>query len=93
MVYSCCFCLGGNLDTPPKKFNINYKCHITICHSTKQQIPNNETQSSPCSGCGSVGRLAVSDRRGPRFKSSQQQNLYVLLTVLNKEKEAGNGPD
>ena len=51
------------------------------------------------SGCGAVGRVVVSNTRGPRFKSSHRQlllNIYLLLTVCrkdeNKEKEARNGP-
>ena len=46
------------------------------------------------SGCGSVGRVAASDSRGRRFKSSHRQK--IILTVYcrlfwkdeNKEKEA-----
>ena len=31
------------------------------------------------SGCGSVGRAAASDTRGPRFESSHQQNLFISI--------------
>ena len=51
------------------------------------------------SGCGSVGRAAASNTRGPGFESSHRQNLlnvYLLSTVLKKtkikKKEARNGP-
>ena len=54
------------------------------------------------SGCGSVGRAAAFNTRGPRFDSSHRQkfiytlNICLLSTVYwkdeNKEKEAGNGP-
>ena len=36
------------------------------------------------SGCGAVGGAVASDTRGPRFKSSHRQNLYVLSTVLKR---------
>ena len=49
----------------------------------------------------SVSRAVASNARGPRFKSSYQQNIKLDIYVLtvnyiektkNKEKEAGNGP-
>ena len=47
------------------------------------------------SGCGSVGRGAASDTRGPRIESSHRQTFIsniCLLSTVNKEKEAENGP-
>ena len=38
------------------------------------------------SGCGTVGRAVASNTRGPRFKSSHQENLYVPSTVLKRRK-------
>ena len=38
------------------------------------------------SGCGAVGRAVASETRGPRFESSHRQNLYVLSTVLKRQK-------
>ena len=48
------------------------------------------------SGGGSVGRVAASDTRDPRFKSQHRQSFVYQLELNrkdeNKEKEAGNGP-
>ena len=33
------------------------------------------------SGCGSVGRAAASDTRGPRFESSHRQKFIYILNI------------
>ena len=49
-------------------------------------------------GCGSVGRVVVSNTRNPRFKYSHNQEFISNIFTVNCwkdekiEKEAGNGP-
>ena len=52
---------------------------------------------SLASGCGTVGRVVVSDTWGTRFESSHEQILYFcsdncIEKMEIKKKDAGNGP-
>ena len=44
------------------------------------------------SGCGTVGAAASSNARDPQFESSHWHNLYVLPTVLKRQKQRKKRP-